>query len=183
MLNRVRNRFPSLRELSTVIERAIIFCLESDLTLCLRWFLAVRFDPCAMVPRPSTRRKTTHPAGQAVEAPAPAAEERPSSTERELVVQEDAQIVALKAYAMSLGHFVQKKDTWVVELAHSIGQRIMNREGGFIYQSAAYHLPCFPKECALQLFPDSLITTRTARTITWRAPQQTRSCACSSRRR
>ena len=153
--------------------------MERGSLAVLRLFLAVRFDPCAAQLQPAPRRRrpaadtldttatSTAPSSQ-VPTAAPAAEE-PECIERGTVVREDPQVLALRAFATSLGFTLQKNDTWRLELASQIASKMANRLGGLVYQSAAFSIPCFPQMCAEQLLPDSLIQKKTPTMITWTA--------------
>ena len=83
--------------------------------------------------------------------------------------EKDSRVVALKALAMQLGYSVQPIKTWEVELAARISQHMVNREGAFVYQSAAFTIPCFPRETAMRLFPKELIALSCRRQLTWTA--------------
>ena len=83
--------------------------------------------------------------------------------------EKDSRVVALKALAMQLGYSVQPIKTWEVELAARISQHMVNREGAFVYQSAAFTIPCFPRETAMRLFPEELISQRAKGVLTWTA--------------
>ena len=75
--------------------------------------------------------------------------EEPSAAAAEVAVaaatlaapeQEDPQVLALRAFAATLGYVVQKVDTWTCELAHMIASRMIDRLGAFVHQSAAFQI-------------------------------------------
>ena len=120
--------------------------MERGSLAVLRLFLAVRFDPCAAQLQPAPRRRrpaavtldttpatSTAPSSQ-VPTAAPAAEE-PECIERGTVVREDPQVLALRAFATSLGFTLQKNDTWRLELASQIASKMANRLGGMVFIS------------------------------------------------
>ena len=102
-------------------------------------------------------------------AQAPAAAQEVSLVTQDEEEEKDSRVVALKALAMQLGYSVQPIKTWEMELAARISQHMVNREGAFVYQSAAFTIPCFPRETAMRLFPEELISQRAKGVLTWTA--------------
>ena len=110
-------------------------------------------------------------------APAPSAtnDEHPLAAAQETAdessVLHSLQVKHLQHMARELGFFLQPRAVMCLELASAIEQRMLNREGGLVFQSAAFHIPCFPRLLAEELFPQQLInqTTLSDTVSTWRA--------------
>ena len=149
---------------------------------------ADRFDPCgilySMYPykKPRRRRQPTEQPMHLPDAPSglePAASasnpEQPLSAAQETAdessVVHSLQVKHLQLMASELGFFLQQKSVMLLELALAIEQRLLNREGGLVFQSAAFHIPGFPRMLAEELFPQELIIQEmlSDKVSTWRA--------------
>eukprot|EP00965_Chrysotila_dentata_P194957 6176698-Pleurochrysis_carterae.AAC.1 len=53
------------------------------------------------------------------------------------------------------------------KIVDAVTNRLKMREGIFVYQSAALHLSNFPRAAAEQLFPPSLLSSKTDKAMTW----------------
>lgn len=69
--------------------------------------------------------------------------------------------------ATELGFAISPIDAWSTYLSHSINMRLKTRGDNFQYQSAAYHIPNFPRSVAQTLFPPQCITEDTGKVQTW----------------
>uniref|UniRef100_A0A7S4BSU0 Uncharacterized protein n=1 Tax=Chrysotila carterae TaxID=13221 RepID=A0A7S4BSU0_CHRCT len=73
----------------------------------------------------------------------------------------------LKDLAAKLGFVVQPVQSFKRLFVKSVTNRLKMREGSFVYQSAAYHLPNFPREAATSLFPLHRLTEQSPKGLTW----------------
>ena len=126
------------------------------------------------LPAPAPPEMTQTPMDTA-SAPAAAAQQQSAVTdeERERTMMQEMQVRHLQSMASELGYVLTSKRSWQVELALSISQRLVNREGAFIYQSAQYHIPGFPLEMAREVLSAALIQKDTKSCVTWKAETMT----------
>ena len=80
-----------------------------------------------------------------------------SHAKAKMIVQ-NPRLSQLFTLARELGYALSPLDTLRRELSFSISTRLVTRLGIDVYQTAAYNLPLFPREAALQIFPDALKT-------------------------
>lgn len=73
----------------------------------------------------------------------------------------------LLTLANELGYAISPIDNWMAYLSHSINMRLKTRGDNFQYQSAAFHIPNFPKLVAQSLFPPHCVMEETDRQQTW----------------
>lgn len=70
--------------------------------------------------------------------------------------------------AEEVGLVTYEKDKLVKYLGHAISKRLRTRGQNFLYQSAAFSIPNFPRACALTIFPVTFLTENSAKLLTWR---------------
>lgn len=84
------------------------------------------------------------------------------------MVVKNPRLLQLIALAKEFKVVLSSLETCRMELSHSISTRLVTRVGIDVYQSAAYHVPMFPREAALQIFPDRCKTVDSVAVVTWR---------------
>ena len=90
-----------------------------------------------------------------------------SHAKAKMIVQ-NPRLSQLFTLARELGYALSPLDALRRELSFSISTRLVTRLGIDVYQTAAYNLPLFPREAALQIFPDALKTRDQPSVVTWR---------------
>ena len=85
----------------------------------------------------------------------------------ELTEEQEAQVKEMLSLATSLGYVCQPCQGLKMDLAQQIYSRMTNRLGKSIFQVIDFNIS-FPRQAALQLFPDSLQETCNEKSITWR---------------
>ena len=85
----------------------------------------------------------------------------------------------LQALASDFGLVLASRPALRASLAHSVGQRLVSRAAGAIYQGAGYSLQNIPLNYATQIFPaECLVDTGSSSCTTWRLETREHMLAC-----
>lgn len=80
----------------------------------------------------------------------------------------DEKLVLLTRLSAELG-FTMVRDVKLAKyLAHAILKRLQTRGENFLYQSAAFNIPNFPRSYAQKIFPEQSVTENSEKVQTWR---------------
>ena len=82
-------------------------------------------------------------------------------------------LVELRASAAALGQVCFSLHKMRKQLGTAIARRMMQRKGGFIYQSVAFSIDNFPLQAAEEIFPSRLVIHTDNSCTTWSAGSQT----------
>jgi hypothetical protein len=107
------------------------------------------------------------PTAQRVPSTAIVPVDRIGADAKETEAPQNPQLSQLFALAKLFGYALSPLQALRKELSHSISTRLVTRVGIDVYQAAAYSLPMFPREAAIEIVPEGLKTLDTPAVVTW----------------